>query len=286
VTTADVPATGADTRVYLLERALMIEGRSHRSNGLGRPTHALSATLIVAHRNPVTMKFKGMPARPFQGALLSPRALRESFEAKDSDFTLLDIDVAHPAYLSIEPRLRSGPVQPLPEAELRALQDLLRPRHLQPRACAELQTLVERIVAVLAAGAAGDAATRDPRICRTLELIERLPFNELSLSVLARRSCLSESRLRHLFSQQMGCTLSQYIRWVSVHRAMDHWKKDEPLAKGIEKAGFADSSHFYHAFRRHFSMTPTVMGEVSRHWAITRCGKWRTERRENPGARP
>jgi AraC-like DNA-binding protein len=271
---ANIPPTGVDTRVYLLERALIIQARSYSSNRRDRATHLLSAILIVANRNPVRLKLKGMPARDFQGVLLSPRVLRESFDAHESDLTLVDIDVAHPAYLAIEPRLRADPVQALPDTEIRMLQELLSPGHLQPQSCTGIHALFDNIVAVLAHSITGGSAIRDSRVCKTLELIDRLPFNEISLTLLASRSCLSESRLRHLFRREMGCTLSQYIRWAGVRKAMDLWRKDEPLMKGIQKAGFNDSSHFYHAFKQHFSMTPTVMGQVSRNWAVTRCGRY------------
>jgi AraC-like DNA-binding protein len=268
---ANITAADEQTHVYIWERVLIIQARSRSINPAGRPIRRLSVTLKVANRNPLKLRYKGMPAREFQGVLMAPRALREPFDARESDYTIVDIDVAHPAYLAIEPRLRSDPVQALADDEIRALQALLRPGFLQPKSCAEIRTLFDRIVAVLTQAVPRDAAVRDARIVKTLELIDQLPLNELSLPLLAAHSCISESRLRHLFSQQMSCTLSQYMRWVGVHKAMALWKRDEPRIKGIEQAGFYDAAHFHHAFQRHYSMTPSVMGEVSKDWVIIKC---------------
>jgi len=253
------PGQAAVTRVYAWRHVFLLQARSKSIDRQERPSSRLAATLFVAAGNPLRLQFNGQAPRDYHAVLFAPGVKRERFEGAESDYTIVDIDIAHPAYEAMEPRIRWGEVLELPEDETRRLQDLVRPSFLQPLSCAEVHALFRDLVSTVCGTAAWGGRRRDPRIYKALELIRQLPFDELSLGVLARHTFLSGSRLRHLFRQEMGCTLSQYIRWASVHKAFGAWQPGTPFSAATAKAGFYDPAHFGHAVKEHFAQTPSAM---------------------------
>jgi AraC-like DNA-binding protein len=249
----------AQTRVYVWKHVFFLQARSQTVNRSDHPTRRLTAGLIVANRHPVRLKVNHAPLREYEAALLGPNVLRETFEAVGSDFTIVDIDIASPAYEAIAPRVTMGEVQELSPREILRLRSLLVPRFLQMFSCAEIQALFDSLVHVISESSGHVSCRRDPRVYKTIDLIDRLPLNEISLNRLALHACLSESRLRHLFRKQMDCTLSQYARWASVRKALDNWKPGTPFSAATDKAGFYDPAHFNHAMKEHFAVTPSAM---------------------------
>ena len=75
---------------------------------------------------------------------------------------------------------------------------------------------------------------------------------------IAGRLCLSPSQLRRKLQAITGTTPAQYILDVRLAEAC-RLMREKPtltLADVAERCGFADQSHFTHAFRRRFDMTP------------------------------
>ena len=66
----------------------------------------------------------------------------------------------------------------------------------------------------------------------------------MTVRMLANKACLSESRLRSLFSQEMKCTLSQYIRSVSVWKTLPLLEQGMSLTDAAYEAGFHDLAHY------------------------------------------
>ena len=86
-----------------------------------------------------------------------------------------------------------------------------------------------------------------PRIEHALKMIDELPFDEVTLTALARRLCLSPSRLRHLFKEVTGNTVSHYARWAAVWRVVSLWSQGRRLTEIAQEVGFHDLAHLDHA---------------------------------------
>ena len=78
-------------------------------------------------------------------------------------------------------------------------------------------------------------------------------------ALLARRVCLSGSRLRHLFVEGTGTTLSRYRLWCRLRRAVISALAGRSLTEAAVEAGFFDSAHFSRSFREMFGVSPSAI---------------------------
>jgi AraC-like DNA-binding protein len=102
------------------------------------------------------------------------------------------------------------------------------------------------------------------------ELPSRLD-GDVRLPVLAKIAGLSEGRLTHVFKEVVGIPLRQYVLWLRLQAVVNSLQAGASLTAAAHAAGFSDSSHLSHAFRRMFGLAPSeVAGSV----------RWITE---NPG---
>lgn len=113
-----------------------------------------------------------------------------------------------------------------------ALDELLRQRSLQRR-----------------------ARTLDPRVRRAVEALQQAPDRAPALTHLAGAIGLSSSRLMHLFAKDMGIPYRRYRTWCRLQMAMRNAQAGASLTDAALQAGFCDSQHFAHEFRRAFGMT-------------------------------
>jgi AraC-like DNA-binding protein len=98
----------------------------------------------------------------------------------------------------------------------------------------------------------------DGRVERCLDWIKANFASEgLNVSVLAEVVFLSESRLAHLFRQQVGISIHQYILWKKVEMAVKRAMEGFSLTDCAYDSGFADSSHFVKTFQKMFGTYPS-----------------------------
>jgi AraC-like DNA-binding protein len=78
-----------------------------------------------------------------------------------------------------------------------------------------------------------------------------------SLATLAKRVGVSESRLSHLFGEQVGISLRPYVLWLRLRRATLEISRGKSLTEAAHVAGFSDSAHLSNTFRRMFGVAPS-----------------------------
>jgi AraC-like DNA-binding protein len=88
-----------------------------------------------------------------------------------------------------------------------------------------------------------------------------MTFNDTfqPLSQLARAVGLSESRLRHLFREQVGMSLQTYRLWQRLFLVLRLSKTHASLTEAVHSAGFADSAHFTRVFKAGFGLKPSLV---------------------------
>jgi len=104
-----------------------------------------------------------------------------------------------------------------------------------------------------------------PAIREALRLLPELVGDESAVRVaaLAKRVALSESRLMHLFREQVGIPLRPYMRWLRLRRAASLVRAGATLTEAAHAAAFADSAHLSSTFHRTFGLSPSdVMRNV------------------------
>ncbi|NNH70411.1 helix-turn-helix transcriptional regulator [Nocardia uniformis] len=111
--------------------------------------------------------------------------------------------------------------------------------------------------------AAAPAPHRHPAVTRALALLPgRLDAGPLRLADLARDVELSESRLAHLFSADVGLPFRPYVRWLRLQRATELVAAGNTLTAAAHGAGFADSSHLNRVCHRTFGSAPSELNRI------------------------
>lgn len=93
-----------------------------------------------------------------------------------------------------------------------------------------------------------------------------LDSRPVRLRDLAATVHLSESRLSHLFAQDLGITFRAYVRWLRLLRATAAVAQGRTLTEAAHLAGFTDSSHLTRTCRRTFGGPPTAFNTI--RWEI------------------
>jgi transcriptional regulator GlxA family with amidase domain len=97
----------------------------------------------------------------------------------------------------------------------------------------------------------------DPRVLRVIDYIEANPDKKLVMDELAITMNISASRLRHLFSDQMGMSPKQYLITIRMEHARHLLENTLLNVKEVmTKVGINDESHFVRDFEKAFGLTP------------------------------
>ena len=213
--------------------------------------HAAPA-IVVGLSKSIEFLAKGQDALVAPGAMISPGAHHE-LHAADQEVLTLYLEpgsdwaraVMHACGSSIfAPIIESRPWRSLAHALIDAPSDV--------SACTSALT-----VALEALLMTSNAARTDTRIKHALEHCRRGMEDDETL--LARRLCLSGSRLRHLFVADTGTTLSRYRLWCRIRRAVSSALAGKSLTVAAVEAGFFDSAHFSRSFREMFGVSPSAI---------------------------
>lgn len=98
----------------------------------------------------------------------------------------------------------------------------------------------------------------DPRVLRVVDYIEANPHLNLQFDRLAESMNMSPSRLRHIFTAQVGASPKQYLRTIRLELAKHLVENTYLNVKEVmTKVGFNDESHFVRDFEKAFGLTPS-----------------------------
>ena len=97
---------------------------------------------------------------------------------------------------------------------------------------------------------------RDVRIVAVIDALEENPqYVTVDLAALVH---LSSSRFEHLFKEQMGVPLSEYVSQIRLQRAACMLASSEEPVKSVAfVAGYRHASSFIRAFSSRFAESPT-----------------------------
>ena len=108
----------------------------------------------------------------------------------------------------------------------------------------------------------------DTRIQEILSYIETYSLDKLSVKDLSNAVFLSESRLSHLFKEEIGISLSSYILHEKLRKAFYLIFKGLSITDAAIEAGFSSSSHFTNSARDKLGMTPSAIIKNSRYLQV------------------
>ena len=98
----------------------------------------------------------------------------------------------------------------------------------------------------------------DPRISQVMAFLAERSDDLTSVTALAESVGLSGSRFQHLFTEQVGVPFRRYRSWNRMRKALVEILTGANFTTAAHKAGFADSAHFNHDFRKTFGAPPSV----------------------------
>lgn len=90
-----------------------------------------------------------------------------------------------------------------------------------------------------------------------LDYLRKTPSPSPSINDLTRIAYLSESRLQHLFREQVGVPIRRYLLWHRFLTAMSLLADGCSVTEAAYSAGFADSAHLTRTTARMVGLTPT-----------------------------
>lgn len=97
----------------------------------------------------------------------------------------------------------------------------------------------------------------DRRVAEVIDLIASGQDGGRCAAELAQRVGLSSSRFQHLFTQYAGVPLRRYRAWCRLRRAWLGIAKGATTTQAAHAAGFFDSAHLAHDYRRTFGAMPS-----------------------------
>jgi len=101
------------------------------------------------------------------------------------------------------------------------------------------------------------AAPSHPRLASIVEYMDAAPLDAGNHVSLARRAHLSPSRFAHLFREQTGLPVRNYLLWRRLLCALTCLQQGQSITTAAHEAGFTDGPHLSRSFRRVFGATPT-----------------------------
>jgi AraC-like DNA-binding protein len=96
------------------------------------------------------------------------------------------------------------------------------------------------------------ASLPDERIRKVQDYLRGLKTKKASLSAIAKEVYLSESRLVHLFKEQVGIPIRRYQLWLRLIDAVGYILDGRPLTESAHLAGFSDYAHLSRTFTHMF----------------------------------
>ncbi len=102
----------------------------------------------------------------------------------------------------------------------------------------------------------------DSRITGAIMFIRQNIHENLSAADLASQVHLSEHRFLHLFKEQVGAPLRQYILWQRTIAAIEAFLTGLSAKEAAYAAGFSDPAHFSRTFSQMFGALPSTYADI------------------------
>lgn len=110
----------------------------------------------------------------------------------------------------------------------------------------------------------------DSRIQGILLYLSNCKESDISLDIIAKKVCLSKSRVSHLFKENVGISLSSYIINHKLKEAFYLVFQGMNITEASLMAGFDSPSHFANTSRQKFGMTPREINKDSRFLKVSK----------------
>lgn len=213
-----------------------------------------AAELVIALQNPVCSNL-GVH-QVFASSILIPPTTEHQNQYTDPLTAVLYLDLESFCYKELSSRMsqKYSVYTDLP-GEI-AFQLVLMDIYKRVPSAAECYALV---VKALLGGTAMRSKELDSRVATVVKTIKADPSMETSVAELAAQVKLSEDRLHHLFTTELGIPIHRYKVWLRLKLASKVYFSGRNLTYAALEAGFSDASHFSRTFTRMYGAAPSKL---------------------------
>lgn len=120
-------------------------------------------------------------------------------------------------------------------------------------------------------GTTGFTGPIDERILHIVDIIHRDLKKSISAADLAKSIHISEDRFLHLFKEQMGLPLRQFILYQRIIYATKYFMDGKSLTEAAIDAGFSDSAHFTRTFVAMNGNKPSDIAKLKSMFRVFLC---------------
>jgi len=99
----------------------------------------------------------------------------------------------------------------------------------------------------------------DSRVAAVAAIIKTNPSQNTSVKDLAEQVNISEDRLHHLFTADLGLPIHKYRIWLRLKQASMLYFSGHNLTFAAHGAGFSDAAHFSRTFSRMYGAAPSKL---------------------------
>jgi AraC-like DNA-binding protein len=120
--------------------------------------------------------------------------------------------------------------------------------------CSDAQEVFNNILRALTS----NALTIEPlnkRVVDIIKMLRELPEKRIKAADLAKKINLSESRLAHIFKEETGVPIRQFLLWLRLNDAVKLIINGSSYTDAAYEAGFADAAHLTRSYKKMFGLT-------------------------------
>jgi AraC-like DNA-binding protein len=222
------------------------------------PHRHFTASVLLSIDGTFEVRTGGTHPESYQGLLVAPNT-EQSMDARGARVLILQVDPETDHFLRIADRFeRHGAVSRIPDELVERLRGVAAARVDQDSfSPAELwQSIIDTLSIP-----GGQTRQIDRRVREILRIMKLDIHASLPAAELASRVGLSEGRLIHLFTDEMGLPMRRYALWLRLREAFLTLAEGASLTEASHRAGFSDSAHMSRTFRGMFGIPPSFFQE-------------------------
>jgi AraC-like DNA-binding protein len=210
--------------------------------------------IIISIDNPFRMKGEGEDWKEFTSLVIDSDKPHECI-ALNSRIIFISIEPESLLAKQLKDFVKS-PYHPLPDTSVNSFILDLDNKIVNSSPCSVILSTIQQFINTLTMATMTQFQI-DDRVKQTIHIIKNSLDKKITLKHLAKEVYLSESRLVHLFKEQVGIPIRKYILWSRLNLAAKQIIEGVDFTQAAHHAGFSDSAHFSRTFTRMFGITPS-----------------------------
>ncbi|MBM9546658.1 helix-turn-helix transcriptional regulator [Leptospira sp. 201903074] len=216
------------------------------------PHSHYAVSILVSLRGSFHLYTKSNTVIESNGIIIPPNYYHR-LDGSKSEMVIIQLDPKSEEYKRIE--MDQSPKTIDKETRLK-IQKIANPLFGESLTCESARSLYNQILSLL--GSETVSKKYDKRIEMAIQKIKEQIPNPVTLAELSEISGISTDRFMHLFKDNMGIPLRQYLLWQRLHIAAKLLQGGENLTTASHAAGFSDQAHLSRTFKKMFGVKPSL----------------------------